>query len=141
MYNNSWVDSGTASACAPQLMRPRCAVLQIPAKSSVPPRLPFHKNCSLPTSSKSTLPQLLIPPHFNSFRSNTYKKPGGRRPAIHAKVCQLVTRHALRLRTRTNPRKPSPLMRLLHNLRTPRRVGIRVSRHRCLPIQRPPLFT
>jgi hypothetical protein len=57
-------------------MRLRRAVLQTPTKSSVPPRLPFYKNCSPPTHSKSTLTQLLIPPHFNSPRINTYKKPG-----------------------------------------------------------------
>src|SRR5271169_1924233 len=28
------------------------------------------------TSLESTLPQVLIPPHFNSFRRNVYKKPG-----------------------------------------------------------------
>src|SRR5271155_2212791 len=58
-------------------MRLRRAVLQTPAKPSVPLRLPFHKNGSLPTSSQSTLPQLLISLHFNSFRTNVYKKPGG----------------------------------------------------------------
>jgi hypothetical protein len=58
-------------------MRLRRAVLQIPSKSSVPSRLPFYKDCPPPTHSKSTLPQLLIPLHFNSPRINTYKKPGG----------------------------------------------------------------
>jgi hypothetical protein len=58
------------------LMRPRRAVLQTPPKSPAPPRLPFYKSCPPPTRSKSTLLQLLIPPHFNSPRINTYKKPG-----------------------------------------------------------------
>ena len=57
-------------------MRLRRAVPKIPAKSSVPPRLPLHKNRSLRTRSESTLPQPLIPPHFKSFISNVYKKPG-----------------------------------------------------------------
>jgi hypothetical protein len=58
------------------LMRPRRAVLQTPAESSVPPRLPFYKSCPPPTHSKSTLLQLLIPLHFNSPRISAYKKPG-----------------------------------------------------------------
>jgi hypothetical protein len=33
----------------------------------------------------------LIPLHFNSFRSNTYKKPGGGCPPQNLKVSQLVT--------------------------------------------------
>ena len=120
MCYNARIDSGAASACPPQVMRLRRAVLQIPAKPSVPPRLPLHKNRSLPTSSQSTLPQLLIPPHFNSFRSNVCKKTRGRGPGPNTKVCQLVTRHAPRLHTRRNPRNLSPFMELLHNLRTPR---------------------
>ncbi len=108
-------------------MRLRRAVLQIPAKSSVPPRLPFHKNHSLPTPSQSTLPQMLIPLHFNSFSSNAYKKTRGRIPAAIPKVCQLVTRHALRLRTHSNARNPNPLIRLLHSFRHTRGWGSRVS--------------
>jgi len=54
----------------------RRAVLQIPAKSSVPPRLPFYKICSLLTHSESTRLHVLIPLHFNSPRISTYKKPG-----------------------------------------------------------------
>jgi hypothetical protein len=96
-------------------MRLRRAVLQTPAKSSVLPRLPFHKNCFLPTPSQSTLPQLLISLHFNSFRTNVYKKTGGRGPAAEPKVCQLVTCHKPRLRTRTNSCNPNPLIRLLHS--------------------------
>jgi len=74
-------------------MRLRRAVLKISAKSSVPPSLPFHKNRSLLTPSQSTLPQLLIPPHFNSFRSNVYKNPEGGAPPPTPKI-QPVTRHA-----------------------------------------------
>ena len=62
--------------CAPQLMRLRRAVLQIPRKSSVTPGLLLYKSHPLLTSSKSTLLQLLISLHFNSPRINTYKKPG-----------------------------------------------------------------
>lgn len=91
----------------------RRAVLQIPAKSSAPPRLPFYKNRFLPTPSQSTLPQLLISPHFNSFRTNVYKKPGGSGAAAKPKGCKLVTRHMPRLRTRRNSRNPNPLIRLL----------------------------
>ena len=65
-----------ASIYARQVMRLRRAVLQTPARSSVPPMSPIHKPRLLPTPSKSTLPQRLIPLHFNSFISNTYKKPG-----------------------------------------------------------------
>ena len=61
---------------APQLMRLRRAVLQIPRKSSVPPGLLLYKSHPLLTSLKSTLLQVLIPLHFNSPRINTYKKPG-----------------------------------------------------------------
>jgi len=126
---------------APQVMPHRRAVLQIPAKSSAPPRLPFHKNRSLLTPSQSTLSQLLIPLHFNSFRNNVYKKPGGRGPAANPKVGQLVTRHAARLRTRRNSRNPNPLICLLHNSRTPG-VGVpgqgykRTPRRRHLLIER-----
>ena len=65
-------------------MRLRRAVPKIPAKSSVPPRLPFNNNHFLLTPSQSTLPQLLIPLHFNSFRSNVYKKPWGEGPRRQA---------------------------------------------------------
>ncbi len=118
------VDSATAAVRAQQVMRLRRAVLQLPAKPSVPPRLPFHKNRFLPTPSKSTLPQLLIPLHFKSFRSNTYKKPRGKALADNPNVLQLVTTRSRRLRTRRNPHKPNPLMRLLHNSRTPRGWGL-----------------
>jgi hypothetical protein len=52
-------------------------VPKISAKSSVSPGLPFYKNRSLLSCSESTLPQVLIPLHFNSFRMNAYKKLGG----------------------------------------------------------------
>src|SRR5579863_9097099 len=70
------------SLCQPrvQVMRLRRAVLKIPAKSSVPPRSPLYKLRHLLTTSESTLPQVLIPLHFKSFISNTYKKPGGGTP-------------------------------------------------------------
>jgi hypothetical protein len=72
-------------------MRFRRAVPKIPAKSSVPPRLPLYKNRPLRTSSKSTLPQLLISLHFKSCVSNVYKKPQGEGPISTPKVLQLVT--------------------------------------------------
>ena len=76
-------------------MRLRPAVPKIPAKSSVPPRLPLHKNRPLPTPSKSTLLQLLIPLHFISRRMSVYKKPGGGNPSSTQKFCNssLRTRH------------------------------------------------
>ena len=60
----------------PQVMRLRRAVLQIPTKSSVPPRSLLHKHSALLTRAESTLLQVFIPRHFNSFRCNTYKKLG-----------------------------------------------------------------
>ncbi len=59
-----------------QFMRLRRAVPKIPSRSSAPPRSPLHKRRFLPTHSESTLLQVFIPRHFNSFRRNTYKKPG-----------------------------------------------------------------
>jgi hypothetical protein len=106
-----------------QAMRLRCAVLKIPAKSSVPSGLPLNKKRSLRTHSESTLPQLLISPHFNSFRCNAYKKTGEGEGRPRPKVLQLVTSRFLFLRARTNPRNPNPLCALLHNSRIPRGVG------------------
>jgi len=74
----------------PQVMRLRRAVLQIPPKSSVPPGLLLHKNPHPLTRAESTLTQVLIPLHFISFISNTYKKPGGGTPSSSPKVWQLV---------------------------------------------------
>ena len=83
-------------------MRLRPAVLQIPAKSSVPPGLPLHNNRAFPTRSESTLPQLLIPFHFNSPRINTYKKPGGGTPLRTTKFRNSLLRTPRRpARTRT----------------------------------------
>ena len=72
-------------------MRLRRAVLQIPSRRSVPPQLPLYKNRYPLTRPESTLPQVLIPLHFISFISNTYKKPGGGTPSSSPKVLQLVT--------------------------------------------------
>jgi hypothetical protein len=107
----------------------RRAVLQIPPTSSVPRRLPLYKRRHSLASSKSTLPQPLIPLHFISFISNTYKKPGGRVPPRNSKVWQLVTNHSPLLRTRRNARNPNPIMRLLHNLRTPPGWGSLLASH------------
>jgi hypothetical protein len=122
-------------------MRLRRAVPKIPAKFSVPARLPLHKNRSVKTPSKSTLPQLLIPLHFKSPIYNVYKKPQGEGPISSPRVLQLVTtpsplrisvslhRYVVTsllltvLRTRRNPCNPFPFMGLLHNLRTPRGWG------------------
>jgi hypothetical protein len=104
-------------------MRLRRAVPKIPAKSSVPPGLPLDKNRSLLSHSESTLPQLLIPLHFKSRISNTYKKPHGEGPISTLKVLQLATNRTRFLRARTNPRNPNPLYALLHNSCTPRGWG------------------
>jgi hypothetical protein len=74
-----------------QVMRLRRAALKIPAKSSVPPRSPLYKLRPLPTPSESTLPQVLIPLHFNSPRINTYKKTGREEPLFQLQ--SLATRH------------------------------------------------
>ena len=100
-------------------MRLRRAVPKIPARPSVPPRLPLHKSYPCPTRSESTLPQLLIPLHSNSFISNAYRKPQGEGPTSRPKVWHLVTRKAARVRTDKNSRNPNPLCGLLHNFCTP----------------------
>jgi len=100
-------------------MRLRPAVLQIPAKSSVPPGLPIHKVCLTLTRPESTLPQLLIPLHFNSPRMNTYTKPGGGPLSEAPKYCKLVTTHASLSWSRRNFRNSIRFMPLLHDLRTP----------------------
>jgi len=79
-------------------MRLRRAALQIPARSFLPPGLPFYKIHPLSTHSKSTLLQLLIPLHFNSPRINTYKKPGRGCLLRASKFCNssLSMRHGIR---------------------------------------------
>jgi hypothetical protein len=127
-------------------MRLRRAVPKIPARPSVPPRLPLHKNPSLPTRSESTLPQLLIPLHFNSFISNACKKPGegSLLPTPKFYNSSLPNCHQRRpqpasLRPRRNRRNPIPLIHLLHNLRTPRGGGARLSRRRSAKLSNAPI--
>jgi hypothetical protein len=72
-------------------MRLRRAVPQIPPKSSVPHELPLYKNRLFLTHSESTLPQMLIPLHFNFRICNVYKKLGEGIPLRLPKVLQLVT--------------------------------------------------
>ena len=121
---------------SPQVMRLRRAVLKITAKPSVPSTLPLYKSRPLLTRSESTLPQLLIPLHFNSFISNTYRKPQGGGPIRKPKVWQLVTPRSPLLCPHTNMRNPIRVMRLLHNSRTPR-VGVRTS-HLTMHLPFPP---
>jgi len=129
--------------CIPEASagRLRCAVLKIPAKSSIPRGLPLNKKRSLRTHSESTLPQLLIPLHFKSRISNTYRKQGEGAPCPSPKLLQLVTPHVgpslclftslpryviashSRFCTRRNPRNPNPFYALLHNSCTPRGWG------------------
>jgi hypothetical protein len=127
------------------LMRPRRAVLQIPIISSVLPRLTVYKSRHLLTPSESTLLQVLIPLHFISFISNTYKKPGGGfllptpkfcnslLPEPHPASLSLYYRYLITslrhrpLRAHSNTRNPSRLYGLLHDsLDT--RGGVRTSR-------------
>ena len=76
MWYSVAIDGAYRLPAPVHVMRLRRAALKIPAKSSVPPRSPLYKLRPLPTPSESTLPQVLIPLHFKSFISNTYKKPG-----------------------------------------------------------------
>jgi hypothetical protein len=102
----------------PQVMAPCRALPKTPPGSSVPPRSLICQPRLLPTPSESTLPQLLIPLHFNSRISNTYKKGEGA-PASNAQ--SLSTRHLLQFRFSSfqfrlreeNPPPPSPLPRAL----------------------------
>src|SRR5580658_4374409 len=96
-------------------MRPRRAVLQIPPRSSVPPRLPLYKNRILLTHSESTLLQVLIPLHLNSPRINTYKKTWRGTPSFTRKVLQLVTSRSPVLCPHSSVRNSNPLYGLLHN--------------------------
>jgi hypothetical protein len=75
----------------PQVMAIRHAVPKTPPKYPVPRRSPIHKSSLFPTPSESTLPQLLIPPHFKSFITNAYKKPGG---GAWLSAQSLSTRHS-----------------------------------------------
>jgi hypothetical protein len=95
-------------------MRLRRAVPKIHPKSSVSPTLPFHKSRSPRTRSESTLPQLLIPLDFKSFRSNIYKKWGEGVPPPSPKVLQLVTPQSPVLHTHSNARNSFQFMGLLH---------------------------
>jgi hypothetical protein len=74
-------------------MRLRRAVPQIPPRSFVPRGLRLCKSRLFLTRSESTLPQVLIPLHFNSRRINVYKKPVEGVPPLYPKVLQLVNRH------------------------------------------------
>jgi hypothetical protein len=114
-----WVHQGTGFFSAPQLMRLRRAVPKISSRSSVPPGLPVYKIHHRLTHSESTLPQVLIPLHFNSPRINTYKKPG-RGPTSKGPIfCKVVTTHTSPCCTRRNSRNSIRFKTLLHSLRTP----------------------
>jgi hypothetical protein len=103
-----------------QVMRLRRAVLQSLPKSSVPPRLPLYKTRPPLTHLESTLLQVLIPLHFISFISNTYKKPGKGTPSSSPKVWQLVTTRRSPHGPHRKARNPNPLYALLHySLHTP----------------------
>jgi hypothetical protein len=107
----------------PQVMRPRRAVPKIPPGCPVPLRLPLYKNHLLLTHSESTLPQMLIPLHFNSRRIRVYKKTGEGISSVWRRGLQLVTTPASSIRARTNSRKPNHLYALLTILWIPRGEG------------------
>src|SRR5579859_566178 len=90
----------------------RRSIPPIPPKSAVPTQLPFCKNRPVLNPSKSTLPQVLIPLDFISFRRNTYKKTGGGYPSSSPEVSQLVTTHTHTNSTRRCVRISNPIMRL-----------------------------
>src|ERR1700722_16909330 len=104
-------------------MRLRRAVLQIPPKPPVPPGLPLYKSRHSLTRAESTLLQLLIPLHFISFISNTYKKPGGGSPLRAPKFGNSLppVRH-FRAHTAT-PATPFPSMLYFTTLWIPRGWG------------------
>src|SRR5271155_3401362 len=89
MCYNVWVDWSTAPVCAPQAMRLRRAVLQIPPKSSVSPGLPLYNYSIFLNHSESTLLQVLIPLHFNFPRISVYRKPGRGSPLPAPEFCNL----------------------------------------------------
>ena len=107
----------------PQVMRLPRAVPKIPPKPSVSPRLPLYKSRPFLTRSKSTLPQMLIPLHFNSRRIRVYKKTGEGISSVWRRGLQLVTTPASSIRARTNSRKPNHLYALLTILWIPRGEG------------------
>jgi hypothetical protein len=99
----------------PQVMALRRAVPKTPPRSPVPPRSPIHQPRLFPTPSESTLPQLLIPPHFKSFIRNAYKKPGeGPRPQP-PKFSNSSLPTPSSCGPHTNARNPNPLYALLHD--------------------------
>lgn len=87
----------------PLVMRLCCAVPKATLISSVPAGLLFHKSRLRRTRSESTLPQVLIPLHFKSFRSNTYKIPGEGATPSSSKVWQLATSGSPHLRAQHRP--------------------------------------
>ena len=92
-------------------MRLRRTVPKIPAKSPVPPRLPFYKSRPHRTPSESTLLQQLIPLHFNFPRISTYKKPGRGYLLPAPKFCNslLLPRRLSSLVTRHSPLSTVPV--------------------------------
>ena len=77
MCYNGFVESEHGVVCASAgNMALRHLVPKTPPRSPVPPRSPIHKPRHLPTHSESTLPQMLIPPDFNSFIGKAYRKRG-----------------------------------------------------------------
>src|SRR5579862_1485344 len=108
----------------------RRAVPKTPPKSPVSPRSPIYKPRFLPNPPESTLPQLLIPFHFNSCIRNVYKKPQGEAPRVHPKVWQLATSHSgLLWPPHERPQPQSPLC-VTHN-------SLYTSGWRALPVGQP----
>src|SRR5579863_391020 len=90
MWYNGFVDWGTATACAPASHAPPPRRPSNSRKIFSPAGSPLRKHLILSTRLESTLLQVLIPRHFNSFRRNTYEKPGG---GHRRKPQSLATRH------------------------------------------------
>src|ERR1700675_1926579 len=103
-------------------MRLRRAVLQTPPSSSVQPGLPLHNRRPRLTHAESTLPQVLIPLHFNSSRCNTYKKPGGGPPLPAPKFSNSLLppiHQSGHTGTPTTPIPPPPCAHFLSHLGGP----------------------
>jgi hypothetical protein len=97
----------------------RRAVPKTPPKSPVSPRSPIYKPRFLPNPPESTLPQLLIPFHFNSCIRNVYKKPQGEAPRVHPKFGNSPLATPGSCGPHTNARNPNPLYALRTTLCIP----------------------
>src|SRR5579863_1795922 len=105
MWYDRFSDRGWFLSC-PLASHARLVVPKIPQQPSVPPPLPLYKNDCRLTRPESTLPQVLIPLHFNSCISNAYAKPQGGAPHANPKVLQPVTPAPRSFRPPCTPHAP-----------------------------------